>query len=65
MAHFKDWVGFMATVEEVEPDSDVEKEALRKLILISDDPEEVAEVATILGIAQHLPAVRQEMAGNK
>lgn len=55
----------MATTEEVEPDSSVEKEALRKLILISDDPEEVAEVATILGIAQHLPAVRQEMAGNK
>ena len=55
----------MATTEEVEPDSDVEKEALRKLILISDDPEEVADVATILGIVQHLPTVRQEMAGNK
>lgn len=55
----------MATTEEVEPDSDVEKEALRKLILISDDPEEVAEVATILGIAQHLPAVQQEMAEKK
>lgn len=65
MAHFKDWTGWMATTEEVEPDSDVEKEALRKLILISDDPEEVAEVATILGIVQHLPTVRQEMAGNK
>lgn len=65
MAHFKDWTGWMATTEEVEPDSDVEKEALRKLILISDDPEEVAEVATILGIIQHLPAVQQEMAEKK
>lgn len=55
----------MATTEEVEPDSDVEKEALRKLILISDDPEEVAEVATILGIIQHLPALQQEMAEKK
>ena len=57
--------GWMATTEEVEPDSDVEKEALRKLILISDDPEEVAEVATILGIIQHLPALQQEMAEKK
>lgn len=65
MAQFKDWTGWMSTVEEVEPDSSVEKEALRKLILISDDPEEVAEVATILGIIQHLPALQQEMTEKK
>lgn len=60
MAYFKDWTGFMATVEEVEPDPDTEKKALRNLINISDDPEEIADVARILGIDHHLPAIREE-----
>lgn len=64
MAQFRDWVGWMETTEEVDPDPDTEKQALQKLINISNDSDEIAEVAMILGIDHHLPKLREELQQN-
>lgn len=64
MAQFRDWVGWQSTIEDVDPAPDTEKKALRKLINIINDPDEIAEVAIILGIDHHFSNLREELQKN-
>ena len=50
MARYRDWAGWMATVEEVEEDPKNEEKALDTIIRASSTPEEAAEVALALGL---------------
>lgn len=57
MAKFRDWAGWMATTEEVEPNPEVEKRALKVVLSVSRSPEEAAEVAMALGIDHHIKSL--------
>ena len=50
MAQFRDWAGWMETVEETEPNPEVEKKALRVVLSTCRTAGEAAEVAKALGI---------------
>lgn len=60
MAQFRDWSGWMSTVEEVEPNPEVEKQALRVVLSTCRTAGEAAEVAKALGIEHHVPALLEE-----
>lgn len=56
---YVDYSGWMRSVEEVDPQPDVELQALGKLVHLIDDPEEFLYVAKILGIDHHLSDLRK------
>lgn len=60
MAQFRDWSGWMSTIEETEPDPEAEKQALRVVLSTCKTADEAAEVAMALGIEHHIPALLEE-----
>lgn len=60
MAQFRDWAGFMSTIEETTPNPEVEMEALKVVLNLCNTAEEAAEVATALGIEHHIATLLKE-----
>lgn len=60
MAQFRDWAGWQATIEDTEPNPEVEKQALRVVLSACRTADEAAEVAMALGIEHHIPALLEE-----
>lgn len=50
---YTDWAGFMKTIEDVDPDVESEKKAVRTVMNSVDDPEDAAYLLKVLGIDHH------------